>query len=77
MLSSLCGIRVVVSEAAMQKTQFRFPRSKRKRIRKKWAKRDCNYKYTPGAYMIEGNMLVCHPVVHAQLVKRFSRTHSE
>ena len=26
--------------------QFRFPRSKKKRIRKKWERRYCNYRFT-------------------------------
>ena len=38
-LISLCGPK------SMQ--QYRFPRSKKKRIRKKWAKRDCNYRLEP------------------------------
>lgn len=40
--------------------QFRFPRSKKKRIRKKWSKNLANYKPDPKVYQIQGK-LYAHP----------------
>lgn len=30
-----------------KRIQYRFPKSRKKRIRKKWSKREANYKYVP------------------------------
>lgn len=60
--------------------QFRFPRSKRKRIRKKWASKDCNYRTvivpaTPdmGPYMYKNpftgsEQIVCSPAHYSRLM---------
>jgi len=38
------GYKVIVSHFLDTKEQFRFPVSKSRRIRRKWAKRPCNYR---------------------------------
>ena len=40
--------------------QFRFPRTKRKRTRKKWAKRPENWRTTYDSYVIGGKTLLMH-----------------
>ena len=44
----------------VKKVQFRFPRSKRKRMQKKWAKNPINWKEveTNGAYLLHDTLLV-------------------
>jgi len=42
--------------------QIRFPRSKKRRIRKKWAKRPDNFVSEPAAYWVGGD-LYAHPVI--------------
>ena len=46
--------------------QFRKPRSKRKRIQKKWAKVSSNYKADDRVFQI-GKQFLCHPSVFAKL----------
>ena len=48
-----------------ERVQFRFPRSKKRRIRAKWAKRTSNWKTVSYsvAYCIQGIGIVCHPSV--------------
>ena len=56
------GTPVFVSQYATQRGQVKFPRSKKRRIRKKWAKQERNYGRTPGIFLLEGRLLV-HPEV--------------
>lgn len=81
------GLPVEITEYALEKYQYRFPRSKKRRIRKKWAKRDINYKSRPGAYIIEKpfgflgpelkvlkqKVLICHPLVFEVLKKKIDK----
>ncbi len=46
--------------------QFRFPRTKKRRIRNKWAKRNENYRPARHGYMMAG-ALYCHPKFTAAL----------
>lgn len=48
--------------------QVRFPRSKKRRIQKKWRKRPGNIKTVPDRQCIMiGDKIICHPVVAAEL----------
>jgi hypothetical protein len=59
---------VIVDPFVWQKgPQIRFPRSKRARIRKKWANRIENYRRDPSGYMMKGK-LVLHPSIYHQVV---------
>ena len=65
MAPSIFGVRVVVSKNIpidRVRVQYRFPRSKRKRIRKKWREDMKNWKWEErhNAYMFGGTMYV-HP----------------
>lgn len=62
------GIRIFQSIYCVSEKQTRFPRSKRKRIRKKWAKDKRNWTLKPAAYMLHGE-LHCHPDIYRQLSK--------
>ncbi len=72
------GMPVYESAMAMTRQQYRFPISKGKRIRKKWAKRDKNFKGVPGAFMLprsamswsstsDEKCLIIHPLLFARL----------
>ena len=73
----------VESEYCMERKQVRFPRSKRKRIRKKWAKQDKNFAMVPAVYIIDEKALQAiipriwenmgMPIV-AQIVRDHGRT---
>ena len=64
MVRNLAGFEIIESVHLVEKRQFRFPRSKKKRIKKKWAKQDKNYKYFPQEnYYIIGNKIICHPII--------------
>ena len=55
------GIRILESAQCQERVQWRFPRSKKKRIRKKWAQREENVRYEPRAYQYGANTIICHP----------------
>lgn len=64
-LNSFGGIRIRIIENTTNMVIFyRKPKSKKKRIIKKWSKRPENWKpdLTAG-YMIGDNLFVCHPVL--------------
>jgi len=70
--SAFGGIRIVSSPLIprFRMVQFRFPRTKSKRIRKKWAKRNENFRQEPirEAYVIGGNTMVLHPDGYNKMV---------
>lgn len=51
---------------AQERVQWRYPRSKKKRIRAKWAKRERNVRYEPRIYC-SGNAYYCHPTLYNRL----------
>lgn len=57
----LGGIEILESEHCKERVQWRFPRSKKKRVRKKWAQREENVRYEPRAYRMGTNKIICHP----------------
>ena len=51
-----------------EEIQYRFPRSKKARIRKKWARRPQNWKSIAHSQIFKvGNKLVCSPSILAKL----------
>ena len=58
------GMEVRTSSFLVDKVQFRFPRSKKKRMRKKWARQEKNYHFVPSnsIWTIGGSIYV-HPQV--------------
>lgn len=53
----------------VERKQVRFPRSKRRRIRKKWSKRMENWRESPSPYIYQlmGRTLVMHPAMLVRL----------
>jgi len=73
-LGQLAGIKVFVDPHLQDRIQFRFPRSKKKRIRKKWAKQERNYKRIPSKSIYKiGDAIYVHPILYEQLKKTLER----
>lgn len=76
--SCLDGIRVMSTPWMCDRIQTRFPKSKKKRIRKKWAKNPKNYSNVPWkkGYVVDdplfggGPILHIHPQMLEELTKR-------
>lgn len=66
-LGALGGLRIVENHLFVK--QWRFPRSKKRRIRKKWAGVKTNWRPDNKVYCM-GNMITCHPVMAAKLRKQ-------
>lgn len=62
------GLRIITNPYMADRVQVRVPRSKKRRIRKKWAKRPENYKIVPWdkAYQI-GDVVYMHPSMAEKL----------
>lgn len=62
------GFQIVESKTLVIKYQYRFPKSKRRRIRKKWKKDLKNWKtkVDPQCYFLN-NQIICHPEVAEKL----------
>jgi len=66
----LSGMKVIQSPYATEKRQFRFPRTQKKRIMKKWRKQERNYKHLPCMYINKiGGTLIVHPEIYNRLMK--------
>jgi len=51
-----------------KRVQYRFPKSKRRRIRKKWSKDSKNWRIVPDdTIYIMGNRAICHPKMLIEL----------
>lgn len=61
----ILGIPVFSTMTAVE--QFRFPRTKKRRIRKKWAARRENFRPDPNIYHIAGAGYVGHPATIAKM----------
>lgn len=60
--------RIYSTPLAVERKQYRFPRSKKKRIRNKWAKREQNYRYIPRIYQL-GDAIYAHPSLYQRLLR--------
>ncbi len=60
------GLRLV--ESVEMVVQFRFQRSKKRRIRKKWAKRKRNFKPRQECFLlVSKGIVIVHPVIAAKI----------
>ncbi len=66
-LGNIFGMRIISSPYAMNREQFKFPRSKKKRIRKKWAKNNKYFKDIPGMWIVNGDV-IAHPSIVYKLI---------
>ena len=72
------GMDIIENVYLMLRQQFRFPRSKKRRIRKKWTKREGNVRYQPdpNLYILDKQKVtVGHPATLAQLRREVSALH--
>jgi len=65
-MAEIAGVPIYQSALAISRIQFRFPKSKCKRIRKKWRKNPDNFKEIPAVYQV-GKSFVAHPVLYTQI----------
>ena len=66
------GFRIIESTRLVE--QFRFPRTKKRRIRKKWAKRSQNYRPSRRCFVDERlRVIYAHPVFVAELRKQAAK----
>jgi hypothetical protein len=70
---SLSGIEIRTSPFALTREQIRFPRTKKKRIQKKWSKDKRNFTDRPGMYLIGSNIAVAHPEIYRKLKNTIDR----
>lgn len=74
MTFTFSGLRIVESVLLCDRKQVKFPRSKKRRIRRKWAKRDSNFIELPKREILKyGDTLVCHPMIAAEVRKAIQR----
>ena len=84
LLSQFSGMPVYVNEMAVNRQQYKFPRSKKKRIRNKWAKNDKNFKLTPAYFIVAKSLLqwgslsnekcvVIHPALMVRMKSEMKR----
>ena len=60
----LYGLRIVTEPTLSKRVQVKFPKSKKRRMRKKWAKDQKNWKTVPLDTIYQmGNTLIMHPAM--------------
>ena len=66
-MNNLYGTNVIVvpEEYVTWPAQYRFPRSKKKRIQKKWRKNKQNYRPTTHAVMMNGKIAITQRIADA------------
>lgn len=65
---NIFGVQIITSPRLVESRQFRFPRSKKKRIRKKWMRRSANFKNFPSRTILQiGGQWVMHPEILRQI----------
>jgi len=61
------GTRITESIFCVTRQQYRFPRSNKKRMQKKWRKDQRNWNEQPAMYMVGGKDIVAHPEIVRKL----------
>jgi hypothetical protein len=70
MQAMLFGMKVIEDVFLSDRKQVRFPRSKKVRIRRKWAKQAKNYDFVPKSYVYQvGDKLLGHPETIRRIAK--------
>lgn len=70
---NICGYTFHENELMTVITQIRFPRSKKRRIRKKWFKNPCNVRIDPCPDVViiaQTKTVIGHPVIIRELVRQ-------
>lgn len=61
-------MQIIESTSLTTTTQFRFPKSKRRRIRKKWSKNPKNFRTVPRTdFFLYNGAIICHPKMARRL----------
>jgi hypothetical protein len=70
----LSGIRIVANRYMPEtiSRQYKFPRSKKKRIRKKWARNPRYRKEFPAIWQMDGVIMV-HPKTYERIKQQFTK----
>ncbi len=71
-----CALKFIESVFACNRIQFRFPRSKKKRIQNKWSKRDENYKNVPEMFKL-GDTIYGHPTLINKIKGEFKEEQND
>jgi hypothetical protein len=75
----LGGLRIIQNSYCTIRQQYRFPRSKRRRIRAKWSKRARNYRHLPDPnvyVMRDQGAVVMHPATWRKLERKLKTSNS-
>lgn len=68
--ASVSALRIIENELLADRVQVRFPRSKKRRIQKKWRNREANYRMIPKRDVYRfGDALICHPDIAREIRK--------
>ena len=67
-LAGFGGPRIIPDDRLVE--QFRFPKSRKRRIRKKFAKTPANFRPSTKAYATPDGALICHPTFVSRLRMR-------
>lgn len=63
---------IIESKWLTKRVQVRRPKSKKRRIQKKWAKRDENFRSVPDEHIyLAAGRIICHPQMARELRERF------
>lgn len=73
--ASLYGVRVLLDECLLDRRQLRFPRSKKKRMRRKWEKNKRNWGVVPSGDVLAFNgAVLMHPATFRKLKAKIAKT---
>lgn len=70
-VGTVAGMQIFVDPGMVK--QFRFPSSKKRRIRRKWSKRPGNFRPCPDMFVIRGQSVVGHPMYVGRLLEELRR----
>lgn len=71
------GIELVPNDLLADRRQTRFPKSKSRRIRRKWTKRQSNWSMVPRmSYYMMGNQLIAHLVMIEKIRRAIGQRNS-
>lgn len=72
--AAIWGTQFIPSPYMADCKQFRFPKSKKARVRKKWAKRTENWRMVPWPHLMQmGNTFLGHPATIAKVKARIAK----
>ena len=72
MFGEFGGYKIFSDPNVTQKVIKKWCRSKKKRIRKKWANNPKNYHVVPGGAIVFGNNILVHPSSYEQIKKELT-----